>query len=263
MKFNRIGKRTQLMCLALITLSSTNAAIIYNDIADVTLTSGGTLEIDFNGGGAEFTFNDGSFGGTVEPGIMFNADAGFVMLGTPPPGSGWDEVASLTLNTTIDATSNFQNIGADGFVDPGWTTTPFSTGDSYIGAVFKIGATVHYGWILVNWDGNGTFIVKSHAYNDTPNTAILAGDSGGQVNGIEDNNTLNVSVFPNPFTNRISISTDINSSISIIDITGKVVYATINLNELIQLDLSELKTGVYFLSISNNNTKSISKLIKE
>jgi len=263
MKFNTIRKKTQVLFLTLMVYGSANAGIIYNDIVDVTLASGGELEIDFDGGGAEFTFNDGSFGGTIEPGIMFNTDAGFVMLGTPPPGSGWDEVASLTLNTTINATSNFQNIGADGFVDPGWTTTPFSTGDSYIGTTFKIGANVHYGWILVNWDGNGTFIVKSHAYNDTPNTTILAGDIGVQVNGIEDNNTLNISVFPNPFTNILSISTDVNSNISIIDITGKVVYSITNSIEMIQLDLSELKTGVYFLSISNHNTKSISKLIKE
>jgi hypothetical protein len=57
----------------------------------------------------------------------------------------------------------------------------FPTGDIYIGAQFKLGANVHYGWILVNWDAAGTFIVKSYAYEDSPNTSINAGSQGATV----------------------------------------------------------------------------------
>jgi uncharacterized protein YjdB len=232
----------------------------------------------------------------------------------------------------------------------------FATGDSYIGATFKIGANVHYGWILVNWDGNGTFTVKSYAYEDTADAEILAGDEGvaptidvtgitisgagglttlvginlgntlqmsavvlpanatdnsitwsvingtgiGSITtagllsgtgvgivtvkatandgsgiigvlditlevtgGLIDNNNLTLSVYPNPFTNTLTINTELNSTISILDLTGKTVYSTINTTKLINLDLAELKTGVYFLSVSNENRKSISKLIKK
>jgi len=263
MKNNTIRKKTQLIVLSLMAFGSANAAIVYNDIADVTLASGGTVEVDFDGGGAEFTFNDGSFSAVVEPGIMFNADAGFVMLGDFYSG-GWDQIIGLPVNTIISAGSNFQNIGADGFVDPGWATTQFVIGDSYIGATFKLGANTHFGWILVNWDGNGTFVVKSYAYNDTPDTAISAGDSGESVNGLDDMGTvLELSVYPNPFINELSINTLINSTISIIDLAGKVVYTTTSFTELTHLNLSELKTGIYILSVNNGNTKSITKLIKK
>ena len=49
-----------------------NAAIVYNNGADQTLASGGTLTIDFNNDGTpEYTFQDMGFGGAVQPGIMF------------------------------------------------------------------------------------------------------------------------------------------------------------------------------------------------
>jgi len=263
MKNNTIRKRVQLMVLSLMAFGSANATIIYNDINDLTLGSGGTLEIDFDGGGAEFTFNDGSFMGAVQPGIMFNADAGFVMLGDFNSG-GWDEIVGLTLNTTIDASSNFANNGTDGYISPDWATTQFVTGDSYIGATFKLGANTHFGWVLVNWDGNGTFVVKSYAYNDTPDAAISAGDTGESVNGLDDMDTaLELSVYPNPFINSLSINTLISSTISIVDLAGKMVYSTTSFNELTHLNLSELKTGIYILSVSNRNNKSITKLVKK
>lgn len=170
--------KTIVLLLAIILFGNSYAAVVYTDIADATLASGGSIDIDFNGGGAEFTIDDGAFGGTVEPSVFFNADAGFTMVSA----AEWDVISGVALNTTIDGSSSFLNNGADGYINPFWGITLFPTVDTYIGATFKLGSNVHYGWILVNWNGAGTFIVKSYAYNDAPNTAILAGDTGNITN---------------------------------------------------------------------------------
>ena len=71
----------------MLTVSRANASIVFIDIADTALASLGTIDINFDGAGdVEFSIADQSFGDdTVEPGIFFNADVGFVMVGTPPP----------------------------------------------------------------------------------------------------------------------------------------------------------------------------------
>ena len=156
-----------------------NAEVQYTDITDQTLTSGGTIGINMDGTGAdEFEMIDQGFGGTVEPGIAFNTDAGFVMVGGPAPLVEWDVIKGLTLNTTIDGSSNFHNNGVDGYIDPFWGDTKFpSDVDSYIGVTFKLGSNTHYGWIRVNWSSaSTTFIIKDFAYESTANTAIKAGD---------------------------------------------------------------------------------------
>jgi len=154
-------------------MTSINATIIYNDITDVTLASGGSIDINFDGTGvAEFTIDDGGFT-AVEPSIFFNTDAHFETVSA----AEWDVIKGLPLNTSIGTSSGWHDAG-DAYINPFWGTTMFPTGDIYIGAQFKLSGNVHYGWILVNWNAAGTFIVKSFAYEDTPNTSINAGAQG-------------------------------------------------------------------------------------
>ena len=170
----------------LLCFSRTNAAIIYTDIADLTMASDGTIDIDFNNDGTlEFQFTDHANNeDPIEVYIMFNdaptmyntPDHGFIMIGDFNNGGG-DEIAGLAINTSINSTSNFFNNGVDGFLDPSWAfLDPFPTNvDTYIGATFKLDANTHYGWIRIHWDGAGTFIIKDYAYEDTPDATILAG----------------------------------------------------------------------------------------
>jgi hypothetical protein len=78
-------------------------------------------------------------------------------------------------------------------------------------------------------------------------------------------NIDNDSVFTNPINDKLMLSESILSKykgLFIYDSTGKKVYATSNF--LNNLDLSELKTGLYFVQFSNDNTKSnYFKLIKK
>lgn len=236
---------------AMAALGTSKANIVYTDIPDATLAGMGSVNINFDGtGGDEFTINDQSFGGAPEPGIFFNADAGFVMVSA----AEWDVIKGLPLNTTINNSSSFLNNGADGYLDPFWGTTMFPTGaDTYIGATFKLGTNVHYGWIRVNWDGAGTFIVKDFAYESTPNTAIYAGNEGIST-GI-DNIKLNVEIamFPNPTTDYLNVelknSNNATHEFSIIDVNGKIILNASVKNKA-KLDIQHLSVGTYYI-ISN------------
>ena len=155
---------------------TSNAAVVYTDITDETLASGGSVTIDFDADGTpEFTIDDMGFGGPAEPGIMFaSADHHFVTVSTDE----WDVILGLTENTAIDANSGWFDYG-DAYINPFWGTTLFPTGtDVFLGAQFPINGNAHYGWIRVNWDGNGTLIFKDFAYNDSPGAAIAAGEMG-------------------------------------------------------------------------------------
>jgi hypothetical protein len=156
------------MLMLATTFSPARAAIQYTNIPDATLTAGNDIAINFDGlGVAEFTMTNG-------PSVMFDVDHHFVTVSE----AEWDVIKGLPAGTPINATSGWFDFG-DAYVDPGWETTHFPSGvDTYIGAQFKIGSNTYYGWIRVNWTG-GVFVVKDFAYNNTPNTAINAGDMGG------------------------------------------------------------------------------------
>lgn len=259
MKITLIALAFSLSCF------NAKSAIVYTDIVDVTLASGGTIDINFDGAGAaEFTLQDLGFGGTVEPGIYFDANAHFVTEAAFPT-NGWDFISGLALNTVISSQSGWYDQG-DGYIDPVFAQNPyFSTGgDVYIGAKVNLSSAptdTVYGWIQVNWDGAGTLVVKGFAYESTPNAPINAGDMGGTTSiktGVEE---VQVSIYPNPAIDYIVVN-NVNPSqiISLVEVYGVggkriLTHNFVRNNE--KIDVTNLKRGVYYIKIIANGKKSL------
>jgi len=72
------------------------------------------------------------------------------------------------------------------------------------------------------------------------------------INGVESNN---LSVFPNPTTDKITISSVSNfTKIEVLDINGRVVISENTLNaNITSVDVSQLLNGTYFVNTYNNN----------
>ncbi|GGG62185.1 pectinesterase family protein [Epilithonimonas arachidiradicis] len=88
------------------------------------------------------------------------------------------------------------------------------------------------------------------------------------VNDVKDNKLL---VYPNPFTNQVTIALDLKSNsdinITIYDVNGRVVK-TLKSNEKkgsnqFVIDTKDLKTGIYFYNLKTNSGESTGKLIKK
>jgi photosystem II stability/assembly factor-like uncharacterized protein len=88
----------------------------------------------------------------------------------------------------------------------------------------------------------------------------------------EDEQVLTTSVYPNPFTGQIGVSTVIedqgNISILILDVSGQVIYVTAG-QQLTpgafktNLDASALQPGVYFVQVISGTKTETLKIIKE
>jgi len=95
---------------------------------------------------------------------------------------------------------------------------------------------------------------------------IIVVQEANITNLISDNFILqDVSVFPNPFIEYITIKPPSNNSydIKIIDIQGKTVYKSNINNSLKEIDLSGLSSGVYILNVRQDNIEKVIKLIKQ
>ncbi len=83
--------------------------------------------------------------------------------------------------------------------------------------------------------------------------------------GIAENSTsYKFDVYPNPFNASltINITDNIEATVNVSDVTGKIVF-TQQLTEMQStLDLDLLQGGIYFLQISSGNNNSVKKIIK-
>lgn len=79
------------------------------------------------------------------------------------------------------------------------------------------------------------------------------------VNSIDENN-VSFSVYPNPTEDMVYITftTSENHVITLTDISGKVIETKV-LNTNSTIDLSDLSTGIYFLTVNNQTIKIIKK----
>ncbi len=103
----------------------------------------------------------------------------------------------------------------------------------------------------------GTYTVTVTDNNGCSNVASFVVDD---ITSVIDMNQSNVvSIYPNPSTGFINIETLKDWKLTINGITGKQVYSATGTGKDI-LDLSELKTGIYFVLIQTDNTVYSSKL---
>ena len=68
--------------------------------------------------------------------------------------------------------------------------------------------------------------------------------------------TANVSIYPNPATNNVNITTDGLSQVTLIDGMGKVINTQV-VSGTFSLDVSNLTNGIYFLQVDNTTKKII------
>ena len=80
--------------------------------------------------------------------------------------------------------------------------------------------------------------------------------------GIDENETLKVSVFPNPANDFITINTEeVIEKITILDVSGKTVFSQEKgLNK--RINIQHLPSGVYFLTVESSKSVGTTKFIK-
>ncbi|MCA0430341.1 MAG: T9SS type A sorting domain-containing protein [Bacteroidetes bacterium] len=123
-------------------------------------------------------------------------------------------------------------------------------------------------------NGNGDCVTPSavtHFFN-----AVTVTDAGiiyvNPVGLNEKSKTVtNMQVIPNPTSNNTNLVFDMNTDakvlVSVTDVTGKIVKSIVtnaNLGQnTVNINVNDLKAGIYFVSLNANNQKTTAKLIVE
>lgn len=73
-----------------------------------------------------------------------------------------------------------------------------------------------------------------------------------------------VTVFPNPFNNRItvSINNSIDNKVEVLSLLGEVIFKTNTSQETLEVDLNSFKSGVYMVRVTNENGVVTKEVLK-
>jgi hypothetical protein len=139
------------------------------------------------------------------------------------------------------------------------------------------------GWELLTFDMqnvdefNGAVIWFGLLFADETGGAVAENLNAGDVVYIDhmtttitapalsvDNNTLEgVAVYPNPVSETLSVKSPAGSDIQIYNILGGTIKSIKKANALQNISVSELRSGLYFVKITNNGKVFQDKIIKK
>jgi len=85
------------------------------------------------------------------------------------------------------------------------------------------------------------------------------------VTGIESPKAVEFSYYPNPVKEKLCISSNVQiKSVRIFNINGEVIQSLTFDNEIVSVDFSQLKSGIYLLEINGlKDSKKNIKIIKQ
>jgi hypothetical protein len=84
--------------------------------------------------------------------------------------------------------------------------------------------------------------------------------TGGQTGIAENNNSI--SIYPNPATSVLNVEAEGFSTIEMVNVLGQVVYSA-NATSNMQINVSNLDNGVYFVRLNGANGTATQKFIKK
>lgn len=86
-----------------------------------------------------------------------------------------------------------------------------------------------------------------------------------QIENANDNRLSSLNIFPNPSTGEVTVelgNVNMNACVKVLDYTGKLVFMKNNMNDN-QLQINNLKTGMYIVTVTSNDIVHSEKLIVE
>jgi len=109
-------------------------------------------------------------------------------------------------------------------------------------------------WATSNWSNN---VDNPSAFSDDCYTSYL---SVGQVVMTP----MNVRLYPNPFSDVITITSDQNliESVKVYDLKGMLLYQTRDNSTEVNVNLSNLSSGIYLIKTASQNGETMHKVVK-
>ena len=250
---------------AVMGIADASGQIIYTDIADITLTPGGTefvnLDIDLNGVDDYQVANNGN-GAFFLPintaGTAVAGPNGFI--GFNP---SYAYPSNLASNVPVDSNNNI--IGSAGTLFFGANCAYSSdwcggVTDGYLGLVLDIAGSTHYGWVRMDLAADrSSLVIKDFAYNSVADESILT----GQTLGVADNIFNDFSYFVDSSKNLNLVSSTPIENVKIHDLIGKELKNVTLNSSRASVSVSSLNAGIYLVSASaEGQTNTFKILIK-
>ena len=111
-------------------------------------------------------------------------------------------------------------------------------------------------------DHSGTHSGVVNLVSGTATATITLNGTAENGGSIDENTHRAIAIYPNPASTLLNVEAEGYDNLQIVNMVGQVVYST-NVSGRLQINVSDLSNGVYFVRLTNTNGTATQKFIKK
>ncbi len=185
-----------------------------------------------------------------ENGSVVSAEASYSFTVT----NGRNLIANFALQTFEITTS----------VEPAEGGTAHGSGTYNYGEEVTISIETNEDWAFQNWTENGTVVAeeKTFTFIATANRNFVANLM--YTEGVGEQNGSKASIYPNPVNDKLTIEAQgAIGTVEIYNLMGALVYSQKGCANKVEINTSDLQSGIYFIRMTNDRMSETRRFVKE
>ena len=217
-------------------------------------------------------------GGTLTGGGTFNYGQNCTVTATANTGYNfvnWTEggnVVSTNTHYTFPVTSNrtlvanftLQTFQITATVDPAEGGNALGGGTYNYGDEVTITVETNEDWAFQNWTENSAVVAEEKTFTiiATANHNFVAHLM--YTEGVDEQSGIKTLIYPNPVNDKLTIEAEqALRTVEIYNLMGALVYSQKDCANKVEINTSDLTTGIYFIRMTNDKTSEARRFVKE
>ena len=217
-------------------------------------------------------------GGTLTGGGTFNYGQNCTVTATANTGYNfvnWTEggnVVSTNTHYTFPVTSNrtlvanftLQTFQITATVDPAEGGTATGSGTYNYGDEVTITVETNEDWAFQNWTENSAVVAEEKTFTiiATANHNFVAHLM--YTEGVDEQSGNKTLIYPNPVNDKLTIEAEqALGTVEIYNLMGALIYSQKDCANKVEINTSDLPTGIYFIRMTNDKTSEARRFVKE
>ena len=244
-----------------------------------TVTGNRTLVAQFEGQSYYIaTSSNPSIGGTTSGNGIYHYGETCTVTASPAQGYefvNWKENGnavsteanySFTVNNGRNLVANFalQTFEIMTSVEPAEGGNVSGGGTYNYGEEVTIVVETNEDWAFVNWTENGTVVSedKTFTFIATANRNFVANLM--YTEGIGEQGLHTLVIYPNPVNDKLTVEAeDAIGTVEIYNLMGALVYNQKGCTNKVEINTTEMQSGIYFIRMTNDKSSETRRFVKE
>ena len=171
---------------------------------------------------------------------------------------------NVTGNHSFAANFELQTLEITATVEPAEGGTATGGGTYTYGDEVTITVETNEDWAFLNWTENGTVVSEEKTY-----TFIATASRDLVANliytvGVGEQTGNNITLYPNPVNDKLTIEAEATlGTVEIYNLMGALVYSQKGCTNKVEINTSDLQSGIYFIRMTNDNASETRRFVKE